>query len=481
MSKQFHSVLQGDVRKALATLPDGLVDCVMTSPPYWGLRDYKIEPVVWDGVEGCEHEWGEELVRVQSGGGNNGVPEEWQRPSRQAHTGGSSGQFCSKCSAWKGQLGLEPTFQLYVKHIVDVFHQVKRVLKKTGCLYLNLGDTYNGSGERNPDKWNFKEVAYKPSFRDKQLSQKCLIGIPERIMLGLIDDEWILRNKIIWHKPNHMPSSVKDRFSNGWEAIYFFVKQARYWFDLDAVREPHTTNENRPHGIIRAREWGYDSKFAGLMGIPDKPQKTTREGTMLPEGARIRHGLDGSTLGETNPSGKNPSDFWTVNTQPFPEAHFATFPEKLVERPIKASCPAEICITCGKARERIVEKQIPKMGVDLPADYDEGSFADNIKLSKNSGLRFKGNKEEWYAWQEQHPAKTLGWTTCSCSEKSYRAGIVLDPFAGSGTVALVAKSLQRSSISIEIKPEYVEILKRRIGFGEPTINDSIEWHYTVAS
>ena len=146
--KQFHAVIQGDVRKALAQLPDGLVDCVVSSPPYWGLRDYKIEPTVWGGSEVCEHEWGSLLAPIHKGQ----VPQSVTigRPSSSEGGNSPTGQFCS-CGAWKGQLGLEPTFQLYVQHIVEVFHQLRRVLKKSGSLWLNLGDTYNNDPSNSGD------------------------------------------------------------------------------------------------------------------------------------------------------------------------------------------------------------------------------------------------------------------------------------------------------------------------------------------
>jgi len=197
-------------------------------------------------------------------------------------------------------------------------------------------------------------------------------------MLAMIDDGWVLRNKLIWYKPNGMPSSVRDRFCNKWESVMFFVKQGHYYFDLDAVREPHIGRD------VRKAWWSR------------KPEKASGP---MERGGRSQWERNGE-LWERNPAGKNPGDVWEITTQPFAEAHFATFPEALPERCIKASCPTN--------------------------------------------------------------------------------GIVLDPFAGSGTTALVAKRLQRSSVSIEIKPEYVEMIKRRIDFGSPSIDGGIEWRYMTA-
>ena len=149
---------------------------------------------------------------------------------------------CLKCQAWKGQLGLEPTPELYIEHMTEIFNGVKRVLKKGGTLWLNIGDTYGGSGGAGGDynKGGLREG--QPQFKQgkTKLQPKCLCMIPERLAWSLIQDEWILRNKIVWYKPNAMPSSVTDRFSNRWEYLFMFSKSQRYYFDLDAVREPHS-------------------------------------------------------------------------------------------------------------------------------------------------------------------------------------------------------------------------------------------------
>jgi DNA modification methylase len=274
-------ILKGDVFSQIANVPSESVDLCVTSPPYWGLRDYGVA----------------------------------------------------------GQIGLEPTFQEYVSKIVAVFHEVRRTLKPTGQLYLNLGDTYSNSGEKDSTRWPGKEVAgiKRPAVKTA-LPPKCLIGVPERVMLAMVDDRWILRNKIVWWKPNHMPSSVEDRYTNAHETIYFFSKAQRYWFDLDAVREPSLTRENRPPGIVRTREWGYDTKLAEHPEayLIEKPKDRRWEGLEL---YGRNDGYTPPPVGAGNPLGKNPGDVWEINTQPFPEAHFATFPEALVERPIKASCP----------------------------------------------------------------------------------------------------------------------------------------------
>ena len=460
-------ILEGDVLLRLKDLASESVDVCITSPPYWGLRDYGIAPVIWGSVNGCGHEWGDILPGEARGGSGtpakNGNGEGYAR-------GEARGCFCVLCGAWSGQLGLEPTFQLYVKHIVGIFSEVKRVLKPTGSLYLNLGDTYSGSHGNTEDYPSSKDAKGKAESMPKRslpsktsVQAKCLIGIPERIMLAMIDDGWILRNKIVWSKPNHMPSSVKDRYANGYETVFFFSKSQRYYFDLDSVREPHKMQENRPPGVVRAREWGYDTK---LSEHPEAYLSRPKQDSVIDASGQPKRTYSGfnSRYDDENPpnGGKNPGDVWSINTRPYPDAHFATFPESLVERPVKASCPAQVCSKCGKARERIV-----KVDVD----------ASNLK-------RFEGYRPMWDATYKTEKSqkdsdhvrpisamfqdtlkkqrRTIGWTDCGC-RAPFVPGVVLDPFMGSGTTGLVALKFARSFIGIEIKPEYVELAKRRLG------------------
>src|SRR3990167_4892536 len=164
-----------DCRDGLRQLDDGSVDCVVTSPPYWSLRDYGIEPQLWGGKSDCEHEW-------QDCG---------------------NGYTCARCGAWKGCLGLEPTVDIYLEHLLDIFDEVKRVLKPTGTCWVNLGDNYT----------------------DKSLNM-----VPYRFALGMQQRGWILRNIIVWAKSNCMPSSIKDRCTVDFEPMFFFVKSPRYYF-----------------------------------------------------------------------------------------------------------------------------------------------------------------------------------------------------------------------------------------------------------
>jgi len=228
----------GDAYKLLREMPSESVDCVITSPPYYGLRVYgEASYTVFNGSQNCEHEWGDAIP----------VKDNWRwhtletkvYPNRvkrgESSVAKNHGSFCVKCGAWRGQLGLEPTWEMYVKHLVELFREVKRVLKKTGSLWLNIGDTYSG-GRRGGGR---------------SLPPKCLMGIPWRVALAMIDDGWILRNAVIWHKPNAMPSSVKDRLTQTYEYIFHFVKSRRYYYNLDNIREPHKTMPMQSNHTVR--------------------------------------------------------------------------------------------------------------------------------------------------------------------------------------------------------------------------------------
>ncbi|MCR6691595.1 MAG: DNA methyltransferase [archaeon YNP-LCB-003-016] len=234
-------------------MPSESVDCVVTSPPYYGLRVYGGEEVktIFGGNPNCEHEWGEYIP-------SNWKSWRWNTLKNPTHPNGvkqathtiskDHGSFCIKCGAWKGQLGLEPDWRMYVDHLVELFKEVKRVLKKTGSLWLNIGDTYASkpTGSLGRSGWE------RPHSRDQSIEarrirgnvnypSKCLMGIPWRVAFALIDDGWILRNAIIWHKPNAMPCSVKDRLAQTYEYIFHFVKSRKYYYNLDNIREPHTS------------------------------------------------------------------------------------------------------------------------------------------------------------------------------------------------------------------------------------------------
>jgi DNA modification methylase len=239
----------GDAYELLKQIPSESVDCVITSPPYFSHRKYNTERI-FDGDPNCSHEWNEYIKPKERGSYGE---SSWHRPSRDNEPKWNSqvSHFCVKCNAIKCELGLEPDYRLYVKHLVDLFREVKRILKKTGSFWLNLGDTYAGSHSgrhdstlfQNPKRKHIAEQIYdKPTPQAyADLPPKCLMLIPMRVALALIDDGWILRNVIIWSKPNSLPESVKDRLSNKFEYIFHFVKSRKYYYQLDYIRISHKT------------------------------------------------------------------------------------------------------------------------------------------------------------------------------------------------------------------------------------------------
>jgi site-specific DNA-methyltransferase (adenine-specific) len=250
MSAPRNTILLGDARTRLAELPAASVDCVVTSPPYFQVRDYRVD----------------------------------------------------------GQLGMEPTVAGWVADLRLVLREVARVLTPTGGLWINLGDSFS----RHP--------------RYGAPAKSLLLG-PERLILALAQDGWLVRNKVVWVKSNPLPSSVEDRLTLTYEVVFFLVRQRSYFFDLDAIREAYRT----PQPTKRRTDVS--------AGRPDwaGPLAATRGG--LASGAT------------RNPRGKNPGDVWTLPTRGFRGAHFATFPPDLVRRPILATCPAVVCTRCGRGQK----------------------------------------------------------------------------------------------------------------------------------
>ena len=386
----------GDTVELLKELPSDSIDTIVTSPPYWGLRDYGVD----------------------------------------------------------GQIGLEPTLKEYHTRLLEVTSECMRVLKPTGVMFWNHGDSYGGSCSGNCEDNKATSSGTGATILGKSrpsisCTPKCMVMQNERLIIKMVDEQgWILRNRIIWNKPNGMPSSVGDRFSNKYEPVYMLVKSKErsndneipdlnlnrrggcedYWFDLDAVRVPHSESS-----IKRISQNNGNPVFNGnkQRGHP------TGADTLNPK--QFCHRL-----------GKNPGDVWTIPTQSHKDAHFAMFPDALIEPMIRAACPAEICPVCGFARERIV---------DTESFITRPTTGSNTQKQKqhpecSAGLaRTGGHVAARYT--------TIGWTSCDCGA-GWISGTVLDPFAGSGTVGYVARNLNRNAILFELNPEYGKLIANRI-------------------
>ncbi|MHB9149802.1 MAG: DNA-methyltransferase [Thermoleophilia bacterium] len=318
-------IIVGDARTVLPTLPEQSVDCVITSPPYFQLRNY-------------------------------------QHPE---------------------QLGLERHVDDWVHNLLLVGRELRRLLKPSGAFWLNLGDGYSTASADGA-------------------AVKSLLLAHERLALALLTDGWILRNKVVWAKTNPMPTSVRDRLSCTHEVVYFFTRERRYFFDLDAIRVPHTSRPSRVR-VPGRPAWSVPPEWRG-------PASGTNTGL-----DRLKaKGLAG------HPLGKNPGDVWSLATTNYRGAHHAVFPEKLAERPLLATCPEKVCNRCGVPWRRQPARTL-------------GHLAVRGELQASCGCR--------------------GGT---------RPGLVLDPFLGSGTVAAVAARLGRSWLGIEINPDFVGLVHERL-------------------
>jgi DNA modification methylase len=281
--------------------------------------------------------------------------------------------------------------------MVNVFAEVRRVLRDDGTLWLNLGDTY--------------------------MPGKQLAGIPWRVALALQADGWLLRQDIVWAKPNPMPESVTDRCTKSHEYVFLLSKSARYYFDNRAIAEP--------------------AKYAG----DDRGARgDTRRGTSM-------NSMSGAT-GET----RNKRDVWEVATKPFSGAHFAVMPEALVEPCIKASISEHTCSECGTSYVRQVERK--EIAERIPRENRVGVIPGRDKPSRMQSVNM-----------EVRTATTVGWSpVCKCEASAEGTSLVLDPFTGSGTVAVVAMRHGCDFIGTELNADYAEIARKRIENDQPIFN-----------
>jgi DNA modification methylase len=436
-----NTVMQGHVLDKLRELPNDCVDVVVTSTPYYGLRDYGPDCVsVWNNQVDCKHEWEPYNFSLHNGRGDAQKSAKFSE-QKSIPDLKLTNHTCTKCGAWKGQLGLEPHPSLFVEHLAQVFLEIKRVLKPSGSLWLNLGDTYfGGQGQaRRPENWGDLEVAklgahapaefilQRNKLRSNWLQPKQKMLIPARVAIALQDQGWILRNEVVWHKINHMPESCRDRLTRSWESVYFFVKDDKYYFDLTAIRKPN------------CRNWGTE---AWTQKLKDPNVKSG-----IFNAQRAKNGAGSKLLGETyNPQGANPGDVWSLTNEGIKDEHFAAFPQKLVKRILEAAAPKEICNKCGRPKIRITaatQNTEPQERKITDAHHRVGPTS--IFNTKALGVEHK----------------TLGWKSCECNA-DFHPGLILDPFAGAGTALLVAHKMGYDWLGIELVAKYCKIIEKRI-------------------
>lgn len=465
ISKYINKIITGDAKEILKSLPNESIDCVITSPPYWALRDYGTGKWIGGDLK-CDHKknppaFSEKALAKSTIGAyaNTGHAQE------------NYMKICGKCGAKREdkQLGLEPTFQEYISKLCDVFDEAKRVLKKEGTCWVNMGDTYSAQRWTGSGKGQAMNK-FRDGHRDLNpekitgMEDKCLVQIPSRFAIEMANRGWILRNEIIWHKPNCMPSSVKDRFTVDFEKMFFFVKNKKYYFETQYEKYSPNTFPRMLRGVGRNNKWteGPDGQTEHTM---NQPRNNIEKDFFEYQGQGIK---DYGNVGVQNPSdvkrrilksikksqqGRNKRCVWQITTKPFKEAHFATFPPKLIETPIKAGCPELICKACGKPRGKLFKSMEIGRGVSNTKYNTENSTAGRL-AQKRQAYRKMG-------FDSPPLPEFSGYSDCGCNA-GFNHGIVLDMFIGSGTTAVVAMSLGLNFIGIELNPNYVAIAEKRI-------------------
>lgn len=399
-------ILTGDCRSTLAGLPEKSVQCCVTSPPYFGLRDYKVA----------------------------------------------------------GQIGLEPTPEEYVREMVSVFSAVKRVLKDDGVLWLNLGDSYarNGGTDKSPSVTARvgSTISTKDQMPDRKqrapsgIKEKNLIGIPWMVAFALRADGWYLRAACPWIKRNGMPDSTQDRPTQCVETVFMLTKSKKCYYDSEAVK----VAVKGTGGGNFSKKYAAEQPKHGAMTM-ERPAET---------GKRLRRTSDWffeSWQGLLLDSDDEPSAF-VVNLKGYKEAHFATFPPKLVEPCILAATSEKgECLECGKAWER--ELNCVHEGRDWRNDPIKPKGIPG-ELTGEGGNK-RGQSSAHLGDTKRY--ETTGWRPqCQCG-KDPIPQTVLDPFGGSGTTGLVAKQFGRSAILCELNPDYVALAEKRCGISQPICLD----------
>lgn len=442
-------ILQGDCMETLPRLASESVHCVVTSPPYWGLRDYGLPGSNWTKMKF--------------------VPMVGLPPVR--------------LPAWSGCLGLEPDPLAFVGHIVAVFRQVRRVLRNDGTCWMNFGDSYAGGGNGGGGSFARDGTRAEKMGIDKNnpvclvnrrasglgIKSKDLCGIPWRVALALQADGWYLRSDIIWHKPNPMPESCTDRPTKAHEYFFLLSKSERYFYDQEAIRETVTgtahargdgvnpkcsgwANGKESHRAIDFAKPGgsYKGSIPGRKGGPGQERRSTRP--------RQNESFSAAVNGLV--SARNKRSVWTIATKGYKEAHFATFPPDLIRPCILAGTSERgACSRCGAPWERVIAKGAPDLEHQRACGGDvEGEYHGNaVKEYEGTGAQ-NASAVKARILEGMRQRRTVDWKpSCKCEDPRTVPCTVLDPFGGSGTTAAVAIEHGRRAVLCEMKPDYVKL------------------------
>lgn len=404
------NVLTGDCRRMMKTLPAESIHCCVTSPPYWGLRDY-------------------------------------------GHS---------------DQVGQEATPDEYVSTLRTVFAEIWRVLRNDGTLWLNLGDTYFGSwgnyvcpgstsakalDKRRKDRYGTFKPPMATRARFGSVKSKDLCGIPWKVAFALQADGWYLRSDIIWHKPNTMPESVRDRPTKAHEYLFLFSKSPRYFYDPDAIKEPAICG-------------GRGSSFTDRRDLLVRP--TTG---LKPRESVARGGFDGKTCELPGREAfravrerRNKRSVWTISTRPYAGAHFATYPPELVRPCILAGTSARGCCSrCGAPWKRITKKGVALKDWKRRCGADRTGYYRGLATKKFGEARAQdASAVKARILEGMREVRTVDWRpTCECNVGEPVPCTVLDPFAGSGTTGQVAREIGRRAVLIELNPSYKKLIRER--------------------
>jgi DNA modification methylase len=543
-----NKILQGDCLSHLKTLPDNSIQMCVTSPPYYNLRDYGTAK--WDGGNPeCDHLRPVSLRRNSKGGFQNSDGTRGNQRNNIA-VQKQYERECKKCGAIRvdNQIGIEETPYEYVRKMVEIFHEVYRVLRPDGILWLNLGDSY--AANRTYQVPQTKDVGTKradESFNHREmkvpegLKPKDLIGVPWRVAFALQADGWYLRSDVVWQKPNCIPESVTDRPTKSHEFFFLLTKKPKYFYDAYAIKEPvlegsldravrGVSNKHKningapgqtPHTMNAPREHGEGYPASALRNKrdvwDDDEEIDTLSDWLISRIDTIDPTLSEALLTEYINELKNKTDVWNVVVKGTKDAHFATFSTELITPCILSGTSEKgACPSCGAPYRRIVEKGDPikewkdKCGADSKGNYN-GVSEKYLKQDALGKATYTGFNARWKAKQQNASdvkrrilegmveRKTTAWEpTCECfgkfikyksmvttfckdddgndilEEKQFtryepsgtppitRPCIVLDPFMGSGTTAIVSKNNGLDYIGIELNPDYIALAERLI-------------------